>query len=589
MPQETDRLKLPLPLGNETVTRESINGIFEKIDAGVATQADLDALREAVSKMDIPDASLTQKGKVQLSNATESTSQTLAATSKAVNDARQAAENNAKGASLPRTGGALTGRLTIQSWGSLSANTDGNTLYGNNCYLHPTDGTFRFENTHSFVGARGVYLRFFGSSKEMEVYMFDTGSVATTAGEIFTPTLKRIINADDVILPNDNPTTNFLSNSTGLFGLDGWTSGGAVPFNTSVSGDVTGMFYVDGAVPSGQYAILDSVAMTVYAGIKYDLQAMFFSSGSYTNSYILIEVKNVSNGETLFTLNADPQKWWHRKKMTLTMPTGVSQIKLRLVVSNAPAGVAKAFSRIRFNLHNLEKDMPYDFTGDLAYIGSELKAVKRSGVDAKQGVVNAINAKGGSASTNDTWAQLAAKINAIQQGAYSASEPVISYVSTNISAGQLGWVRDFAVVPANAKTISISNYSTGFSLWGIRIASSTTSLAFGLRDANGLIWRLSEQAYGNNPAVYALSLYTLQADLNAGVAASLYLLSGSNYGLHDVTPQSNVGSVRLYASPPKPAGFDSTRDMTIGVYINGSGSFATSFTSSAYGLRLQTT
>ncbi|MBR2567181.1 MAG: tail fiber protein [Paenibacillus sp.] len=84
MPQETDRLKLSLPLGNETVSRESINGIFEKIDAGVATQTDLDALREAVSKMDIPDASLTQKGKVQLSNKTDGTSETVAATEKAV-------------------------------------------------------------------------------------------------------------------------------------------------------------------------------------------------------------------------------------------------------------------------------------------------------------------------------------------------------------------------------------------------------------------------------------------------------------------------------------------------------------------------
>ncbi|WJH30963.1 phage tail protein [Paenibacillus sp. CC-CFT742] len=84
MPQETDRLKLPLPLGNENVTRESINGIFEKIDAGVATQADLDTLREAVSKMDIPDASLTQKGKVQLSDATNSTVKDKAATPSAV-------------------------------------------------------------------------------------------------------------------------------------------------------------------------------------------------------------------------------------------------------------------------------------------------------------------------------------------------------------------------------------------------------------------------------------------------------------------------------------------------------------------------
>lgn len=88
MPKETDRLKLPLPLGNESVTRESINGIFEKIDAGVATREDLDTLREAVSQMDIPDASLTEKGKVQLSSKTDGTSETVAATEKAVSDAK---------------------------------------------------------------------------------------------------------------------------------------------------------------------------------------------------------------------------------------------------------------------------------------------------------------------------------------------------------------------------------------------------------------------------------------------------------------------------------------------------------------------
>ncbi|KAG2974726.1 hypothetical protein PC120_g25955 [Phytophthora cactorum] len=42
--------------------------------------------------------------------------------------------------------------------------------------------------------------------------------------------------------------------------------------------------------------------------------------------------------------------------------------------------------------------------------------VFQSGVDAKQGIVNAINAKGGSASMNDDWATLAAKVNAIQTG-----------------------------------------------------------------------------------------------------------------------------------------------------------------------------
>ncbi|OAX50576.1 tail fiber protein [Paenibacillus sp. AD87] len=174
MPKETDRLKLPLPLGNETVTRESINRIFEKIDAGVATReailisagSDLNSyitegeyycpenatvetlansptgvafhlkierhagvvqtlttfepsdlqvfqrnyyfgwgswkkvptrdeiqqLQEDLQNADIPPASLTEPGIVQLSNATEGTSETLAATEKAVNDARLAAQ-----------------------------------------------------------------------------------------------------------------------------------------------------------------------------------------------------------------------------------------------------------------------------------------------------------------------------------------------------------------------------------------------------------------------------------------------------------------------------------------------------------------
>lgn len=104
MPQETDRLKLPLPLGNENVTRESINGIFEKIDAGVATQADLDTLREAVSQMDIPDASLTQKGKVQLSSKTDGSSEVVAATEKAV----KAAVDGAIPRLIPDTRGVAT-------------------------------------------------------------------------------------------------------------------------------------------------------------------------------------------------------------------------------------------------------------------------------------------------------------------------------------------------------------------------------------------------------------------------------------------------------------------------------------------------
>ncbi|APO44320.1 hypothetical protein BS614_10095 [Paenibacillus xylanexedens] len=242
MPQETDRLKLPLPLGNENVTRESINGIFEKIDAGVATRADLDTLREVVSQMDIPDASLTQKGKVQLSSKTDGTSETVAATEKAVRDARVAAETNAKNASLPRAGGALTGRVIFNNWGGFSSSSDGLALYGSNCYL---DGSiYRYENTHSNFGARGLVMRFAGGSNP-QIYMFDTGLIATISGVAFTPTLKRVLNQTDY-------DTLFQSVSSG---------------KASIAAAITGKGVA--ALGSDTHATLATKISQIYTGKKY--------------------------------------------------------------------------------------------------------------------------------------------------------------------------------------------------------------------------------------------------------------------------------------------------------------------------------
>ncbi|MEK3706734.1 tail fiber protein [Paenibacillus sp. FSL R7-0198] len=271
MPKETDRLKLPLPLGNENVTRESINGIFEKIDAGVATresilipaESDLNSYitegeyycptnatvgtlanspvgvafhltieRHAgvvqtlttfepnnlqvfqrnyyvgwgpwkkVPTMDeieevkvytdqklgeivINDASLTDKGIVQLSNAVDGSREDLAATEKAVRDARIAAETNAKNASLPRTGGDISGPLTVNSWGTISSGTAGFFLMGHNCYIHPTSNKYYFKQTHSNMGARGIVFRL----GQVGMYTFDTGPISTVKDAEFTPTL----------------------------------------------------------------------------------------------------------------------------------------------------------------------------------------------------------------------------------------------------------------------------------------------------------------------------------------------------------------------------------------------------------------
>lgn len=375
MPQETDRLKLPLPLGNETVTRESINGIFEKIDAGVATKADLDALREAVSKMDIPDASLTQKGKVQLSSKTDGTSETVAATEKAVRDARAEAETSAK-------------------------------KYSDTNFRKPTQ-----------------------------------------------------INR-----------ANLVKNGSALMAFDYWVT---IAGNWAIySNPTVGYFWSqDGAISAGQYAVLDSNTISVYPG-THTLQAMFHTVGSGANGLVLIEIKNASTDVTINSLSADRNTWWHRKGMSFNVPEGVSAIKLRLVVSNYPGGSNMGFSRI--SLNEGISELPYSQEGDIRALYEQNQVVKQSGVDAKNGIVGAINAKGGNASTNDTWAQLTAKINAINTGKKFATG---SFVITNNGTGS---VSGLAFTPRNVIFSSIQSNM-----------SPTESQYFGVYSADAMRYNLS--------------------------------------------------------------------------------------------------
>ncbi|SDL24378.1 Carbohydrate binding domain-containing protein [Paenibacillus sp. OK060] len=81
---------------------------WEKVDEGVATKEELEELRKAVGEINVPDASLTQKGKVQLSNEVGGTSETVAITEKALNDVRQGAiSKNRPSNLLPNSSGEL--------------------------------------------------------------------------------------------------------------------------------------------------------------------------------------------------------------------------------------------------------------------------------------------------------------------------------------------------------------------------------------------------------------------------------------------------------------------------------------------------
>ncbi|CAI6073911.1 hypothetical protein PAECIP112173_02305 [Paenibacillus sp. JJ-100] len=383
------------------------SGVISTTDQRV--NVSLEEILKRLDNVQIPNASLTTTGITKLNNATTSLSETEAATPKAVNDARKAAMD----ASVPRTGGVnMTGRMIIGNWGTFSSNSNGSVLYGNNCFLHPTDGTMRFENSHSNMGARGIYMTFTNNEKN-KIYVFDTGQIPTVSNGVFNPVFHRVLSTDDIIFPFENPTSNLISNSSGLLGLDGWTNNGGVPFATSVNGDVTSFFFAQN-VARNQYAVLDSNVIQTTPGAKYHLQSLFHTSGSYTDTGVLIEVKDYDSGNTLFNLSANTQSWWHRKRILFTIPTGTTRFFLRLVVTNAPPVEVMAFSRIQLNAaNNGEKDVPFAYTGEMAMIGQQLKDLKQSGVSAKQLLVDAINANGGSASTSDTWAVLAQKVQTV--------------------------------------------------------------------------------------------------------------------------------------------------------------------------------
>ncbi|WP_217362289.1 tail fiber protein [Cohnella herbarum] len=198
MPELTSHIGLKKPLKTEIADITVLNENMDVIDLAIGDLTSVPTIAkdaagaitelfEALENADIPDATLTTKGKVQLSSATNSTAENLAATPKAVNDVMNVAST-----ALPKSGGQITGLLRVEttgreisagSWVDLSANSSGYGLIAQNCYTSNSN-EYRFSNSHATMGARGI--RFNHASITMEY--FDTGAIATTADAIFTPT-----------------------------------------------------------------------------------------------------------------------------------------------------------------------------------------------------------------------------------------------------------------------------------------------------------------------------------------------------------------------------------------------------------------
>lgn len=124
------------------------------------------------------------------------------------------------GTKLSKTGdtmqgdfGMLRSKINVDTWGSISAGTDGAFMIAQNAYKHPTANTYHFTNNHSNMGARGIIFRL----GIKDVYYFDTGPMETVKGAAFTPNFIRLATDADSLqktkITNDSGLTHDISNT----------------------------------------------------------------------------------------------------------------------------------------------------------------------------------------------------------------------------------------------------------------------------------------------------------------------------------------------------------------------------------------
>lgn len=307
MPKETDRLKLPLPLGNENVTRESINRIFEKIDAGVATRESI--LIPAESDLN----SYITEGEYYCP--TNATVETLL--------------NSPTGEAF---------HLTVEPHAGVLQ----------------TLTTFQPGNLEVFQ--RNYYFGWGAWKKvptrdELEEML---NKADENAEGYATAAVKPII---------EGYSPNLVKNSTANLGLTNWNHPEGTSYwvaTTSVDTRLAKYFSMYFPLTSGLNAALDSDPITVSAG-DYMLQAVFYTWGMNEGN-LYIEVINAASNATITSLAANGNMGWHRKTKIVTIATGVTAIKLRLVVSGPVTNTTKAISRIKFSRDST--DVPYSAEGD---------------------------------------------------------------------------------------------------------------------------------------------------------------------------------------------------------------------------------
>jgi len=116
-------------------------------------------------------------------------------------------------AALPKAGGTMTGPLKVDgnggisafNWLTMSSAGGGEAVLSDNAYIDKDTNQLKYKNTHPSLGARGIIFEW--GSPGAPKY-FDTGNVATTANQVFTPTMRKMWHEGNL-----NPDTFFKRNA----------------------------------------------------------------------------------------------------------------------------------------------------------------------------------------------------------------------------------------------------------------------------------------------------------------------------------------------------------------------------------------
>lgn len=182
VPENTPRLNIPKPLGNENVNRVSYNGMIDAIEANAAKKTDVDTHLADNTKH------ITATERTSWNEHVADNVRHITATERNTWNAKQNALGftPANVAGQVFTGSVEAPHFNAGQWGQYSSGTNGHVLLGHNCYIDRFDSNrFKFRNTHANLGARGIVFQFIAGVTVPKY--FDTGAIATTAGQEFSP------------------------------------------------------------------------------------------------------------------------------------------------------------------------------------------------------------------------------------------------------------------------------------------------------------------------------------------------------------------------------------------------------------------